>query len=124
MQKINIILAILLFLCLADMPYGYYQLTRFIAMLGFSILAYEANKGGKQAKCLAYLMLVLLFQPFFKVVLGRELWNIVDVIVGLLLLLSIWVDIKQLKKNTSNYVQDHTGHKIKQTLLDKFKKKE
>jgi len=30
--------------------------------------------------------LALLFQPFFKISLGRTLWNIVDVIVGIGLL--------------------------------------
>jgi len=32
--------------------------------------------------------LALLFQPFFKISLGRELWNVVDVIVGIGLLIS------------------------------------
>jgi hypothetical protein len=30
--------------CLADMPYGYFQLVRFIALFGFSVLAYFAYK--------------------------------------------------------------------------------
>ena len=34
--------------------------------------------------------LALLFQPFFKIALGREIWNIVDVIVVIGLLLSIY----------------------------------
>ena len=35
---------------------------------------------------IVFILLALLFQPFFKVTLGRTLWNIVDVIVGLGLL--------------------------------------
>jgi hypothetical protein len=34
--------------------------------------------------------LTLLFQPFYKIALGREIWNIVDVIVGAGLILSIF----------------------------------
>jgi hypothetical protein len=34
--------------------------------------------------------LALLFQPFFKIALGREMWNIVDVVVGIGLILSIF----------------------------------
>jgi hypothetical protein len=30
-----------------------------------------------------FVILALLFQPFFKIALGRTLWNIVDVIVGI-----------------------------------------
>jgi len=39
---IKIALAILLFLCLLDMPYGYYQFVRFVALIGFGILTYKA----------------------------------------------------------------------------------
>ena len=39
---IKIGLAILLFLCVLDMAYGFYQLVRFLALIGFSILAYKS----------------------------------------------------------------------------------
>ena len=41
---IKIILAVLFFLCLADMPYGFFQLVRFAALVGFALLAYSANE--------------------------------------------------------------------------------
>jgi hypothetical protein len=91
---IKIILAILLLLCLADMPYGYYQFVRFVAMAGFVFLAYVANEEGKQAEAFILVLLALLFQPFFKVSLGRELWNIVDVIIALGLIMSIFIKTK------------------------------
>ena len=91
MEKIiKIGLAILLFGCLLDLPYGYYQFVRFAALIGFSILAYQANQQEKQTEAIVYGVLALLFQPFFKVALGRELWNVVDVIVGIGLLGSVF----------------------------------
>lgn len=87
---IKIVLAVLFFICLLDMPYGYYQLVRFIALIGFGILAYQANKEQNQTLLVIYCALALLFQPFFKIALGRELWNMVDVIVGMGLLISIF----------------------------------
>lgn len=87
---IKIVLAVLFFICLLDMPYGYYQLVRFIAVIGFGILAYQANQEQNQTLLVIYCALALLFQPFFKIALGRELWNIVDVIVGMGLLISIF----------------------------------
>jgi hypothetical protein len=39
-----------------------------------------------------------LFQPFFKIALGRELWNIVDVIVAIGLIITLFLD-KQQKKD-------------------------
>ena len=87
---IKIVLAILFFLCLADMPYGYYQLVRFIGLVGFAILAYQAYQQNNQTGTIIYGALALLFQPFFKISLGRELWNVFDVVVGIGLLVSIF----------------------------------
>jgi len=85
----KIILSILLFLCLLDMPYGFYQLVRFVALVGFGILAYDSHKKNNMTLVVVYAALALLFQPFIKIALGRELWNIVDVVVGLFLLGSL-----------------------------------
>jgi hypothetical protein len=89
---IKIVLAILLFLCLLDMPYGYYQFVRFVALIGFGILAYKANEENKKSEIIIYGGLALLFQPFFKIALGREIWNIVDVIVGIGLIASLFMN--------------------------------
>ena len=88
-RLIKIILAILFFLCLADMPYGFYQFVRFVGLVGFGILAYHANSNSKQTEVIIYIILGVLFQPFIKISLGRELWNIVDVIVAVALLISL-----------------------------------
>ena len=85
---LKFVLAILLFLCLLDMPYGFYAFVRFSALIGFSILAYKANEAKKNTEMILYVSLALLFQPFFKIALGRSIWNIVDVIVGIGLLFS------------------------------------
>lgn len=82
-----IIMAVLLLVCLAPMPYGYYQLVRFIAMVSFAYLAYDYNKLNKVGVSYAFVALALLFQPFLKVALGRLVWNVVDVIVATFLIL-------------------------------------
>jgi len=89
---IKIALAILLFLCLLDMPYGFYQFVRFVALIGFGILSYKANAESKNTEMVIYGGLALLFQPFFKIALGREMWNIVDVIVGIGLIASLFMN--------------------------------
>ncbi len=90
----KIVLAILFFLCLADMPYGFYQIVRFVGLVGFIILAYQANLQGRQIESVIYGVLALLFQPFFKLALGREIWNIVDLVVGIGLIVSIFIKPK------------------------------
>lgn len=89
---IKIALAILMFLCLLDMPYGFYQFVRFVVLIGFGILAYKANEQNKKTEMIIYGGLALLFQPFFKIALGREMWNIVDVIVGIGLIASLFMN--------------------------------
>lgn len=90
-NAIKIVLAILFFLCLADMPYGYYQLVRFVALVGFAIIAYKANEQGRKTEAIIYVCLGILFQPFVKIALGRQIWNIVDVLVGVALIVSLFI---------------------------------
>lgn len=86
-KSLLIIMAVLLLVCLAPMPYGYYQLVRFIAMVSFAYLAYDYYKLNKVGVSYAFVALALLFQPFLKVALGRLVWNVVDVIVATFLIL-------------------------------------
>ena len=90
-KAVKIILAILFFLCLLDMSYGFYEFVRFVALIGFAILAYKAIKEGQKNEMFIYGALALLFQPFFKIALGRVIWNIVDIVVGVGLLVSIFI---------------------------------
>jgi hypothetical protein len=90
-NAIKIVLAILFFICLVDMPYGYYQFVRLVAMVGFSVLAYDYHEQNNRVGTIIFVVLAILFQPFIKVALGRELWNIIDVVVGLGLVVSIFI---------------------------------
>jgi hypothetical protein len=87
---IKIVLAILFFICLVDMPYGYFQFVRLAAMIGFSYLAYSANQQTNKNEVFIYIALAILFQPFIKIALGRTIWNIVDLVVGIGLVLSLF----------------------------------
>lgn len=71
------------------MPYGYYQLVRYLGMIGFGILAYKANENNNSTEMIVHIALAILFQPLIKISLGRTLWNIVDVIVAIGLLVSL-----------------------------------
>jgi hypothetical protein len=95
---IKIILTILFLLCLLQMPYGYYQIVRFVGMAGFIVLAflrYQQNKT-VNLEVIIYAFLALLFQPFIKIALGRAVWNIVDLIVSLWLIISLFLNPKKV----------------------------
>ena len=91
MKQMYLFLAAILLLCLAPMPYGYYSLVRFVAMVGFCIIAYKYYQAENERLAWTFGTLALLFQPFMKIALGRLIWNIVDVVVAIgLIVLFIW----------------------------------
>ena len=67
------VLAALLLLCLAAMPYGYYVLVRFVAMILFALFAYEKWQKEQPTLAIVFGALSLLFQPFVKIAL-LALW--------------------------------------------------
>jgi hypothetical protein len=88
---IKIVLAIFLLLCLLNMPYGFYQLVRFFALVGFAILAYFASEYENKTEMIIYVCLAILFQPLLKISLGRDIWNFVDVVVAVGLIITLFV---------------------------------
>lgn len=85
MKYAQILLAAGLLLCLANMPYGYYNLIRYVSAIVFGIMAFIAHKEGKMPFMIIYAAIAVLFQPFFKIVLGREIWQFVDVLAAIIL---------------------------------------
>lgn len=76
------------------MPYGYYQFVRFLGMVGFGILAYSANQKKDKQFLILWASSAILINPLIKISLGRELWNIVDVIWAILLFASLKLENK------------------------------
>ena len=89
LYKIGFILAIAMLVCLFPMPYGYYILVRFAATIIFGCMAFNFYKEDKMPLCVMAGALALLFQPFFKLALGKTVWNVVDVIVAVVLVI-LW----------------------------------
>ena len=52
-------------------------------------MAYVFYKEEKMPLCVVAGSLALLFQPFFKIFLGKAMWNVIDVIVAIVLVL-LW----------------------------------
>jgi hypothetical protein len=80
------------------MPYGFYRFVRFVAIDWIWNTCISISRFRNKSFLIIYGTLAILFQPFFKIALGRELWNIVDVIVGIGLIISLFID-KQQKKD-------------------------
>lgn len=89
MKLLKLYFAIALLLCLAPMPYGYYMLVRIVAAILFMIFAGQYYAAKKEELAITFGILAFLFQPLVKISLGREVWNMVDVAVAILLLV-LW----------------------------------
>ena len=95
-KYLHLIVAGLLVLCLLPMPYGFYGLVRLLAAAGFAWWAYKYYQKEKMGIIVTFIALALLFQPFGKVALGREVWNLVDIAVAAFL---AWTLLQEKKTN-------------------------
>ncbi|MBE8712693.1 DUF6804 family protein [Sphingobacterium hungaricum] len=91
LKNIQIGLIIVLMLCLLPMPYGYYTIVRICTVVYFGYLTFNVDtKSNKNRKVLFfYIAIIILFQPFIKLPVGRLIWNIIDVVVAIWILLHL-----------------------------------
>ena len=80
-KKILYIPAILLFIAIFGLPYGYYTLLRLV-VTGISVYAAFFLFERDGVNFWAFLGIALLFNPLIPVYLSREVWFPINVIVG------------------------------------------
>lgn len=118
MKRLYLVIAAMMLLCLAPMPYGYFQLVRLLATIAFGFMSFRFYQERKEALFYTFGALTLLFQPLYKIALGRTIWNIIDVIVAIgLILLFIW-DWKNGKKERKGNVPIPPNNPIKVEPID------
>ena len=86
LQKIQLACAGILLICVFPMPYGYFTIVRVATTIVSVYLAYNYYTNNKKELAIAFAIIAVLFQPFIKFALGREIWLVVDVIVAILLI--------------------------------------
>lgn len=89
-NKILPIFALALLACLLPMPYGYFMLVRFAAMIIFGIIALNYYGQQKVNMAIFFGAMTVLFQPFIKISLDRITWNVVDVVMAIFLFV-LWL---------------------------------
>ncbi|MBS9767848.1 MAG: hypothetical protein KGV44_09965 [Flavobacteriaceae bacterium] len=68
-------------------------------MFLFGYLAFENLQNNQSSnRGIIFLVLAVLFQPLFKISLGRGLWNLIDVIVGVGLLIDTFSNDYRFKR--------------------------
>lgn len=90
---LKVILAVLFIICLFDMRYSYFELIRFFGTFGFIYLA-SINYAEENRWWYFWTVSALLLNPFLRISLDRLTWNIIDIIWAILLIVSIYLPIK------------------------------
>ena len=103
------------------MPYGYFMLVRFVMMVAFGVLAYRYYMLHKHIAMWVFVILSLLFQPFYKIILGRAMWNAVDVVVAAFLIILFFTERKLGKTHTKDYQPLPNGNDPKLDNRIKFR---
>ena len=75
---------IMLFVAVADLQYGYYQILRWVVCGVAVYIAYMAYSWGKIWATWVFGFVAVLFNPIVPVYLTKEIWQPIDVICGIL----------------------------------------
>ena len=74
-------------------------------MVVFGLMAYQYYTRQKAIASVIFGVLALLFQPIYKIALGRVTWNVIDVLVAALLIGLFVLERRLMKKTTISYQQ-------------------
>lgn len=88
-QLIKLILTGILILCLLKMPFVFYRFSSYILLAGFGWLSYDASQRKDHLDIKIFLVLALLYNPFFQLPLPNFLWVIINIIVIIGLIINI-----------------------------------
>ena len=79
------------------------MLVRFVMMVACGLMAYRYFLIKKSIAAWVFVILAVLFQPIYKIVLGRGIWNVVDVIVAVFLIILYVMEKRLERKEGADY---------------------
>lgn len=86
-----LIAATFLFLALIDgWPYGFFTLLRFVVFTVAAYIAWMAYGQQKEKWVWIFGFIAVLFNPFIVIHLDREIWSVIDLIVGVFMIVSVF----------------------------------
>ena len=95
-----LIIAVMLLVAVADLPYGYYQLLRW-ATCGVAVfVAFQAYKVGKTWITWLFGLIAVLFNPIIPIHLTKEIWRPIDLVSAVIFGLSILLLSTPVKKRS------------------------
>ena len=86
---LRVVVAGMLFFALRKLPYEYFTILKVVTSAAAIYLAYVAYSSKSVGWAVVFGALAALFNPIVKLPIKRESWEIIDVAMGVLLLVSI-----------------------------------
>jgi FtsH-binding integral membrane protein len=90
-----------------DNPYAYYILLRWVCCGVFAYIAFQSFEQKKQGWGWALGITALIYNPFFRVHLNRELWSVINVVTIGMAVVSIFAFKFKKEKNNIISNNDH-----------------
>jgi len=88
-QLLKLILSGILILSFLKMPYAFYTFSGYLLFAGFGWLAYDAFERLDHVDVKIYIMVALLYNPFIKLPIPHLLWNIINAVVIIALIINM-----------------------------------
>ena len=76
-------------IAIADLPYGFYKLLRWVACIVGSLLAVESYRQERLGWVWAFGIIALLFNPIAPFSFEKEVWRVFDAIAGICFLVRL-----------------------------------
>jgi predicted lysophospholipase L1 biosynthesis ABC-type transport system permease subunit len=78
-------------IAIADLPYGFYTLLRWVVCVVGGLLAVESYRQGRMGWVWAFGIIALLFNPIAKFAFDKEVWRVFDAAAGICFLVRLKV---------------------------------
>ena len=104
---VKMLLISLLTFAIFDLSYSYYEVIRFVVMVLFILLGYFYYENQNKLMMIIWFSFALLVNPYYKLMISREVWQIIDLLLITLLAISF-----ATSKTVSLWKKVHTRRKI------------
>jgi hypothetical protein len=88
---LRIIIIVLLFLAVLELPYGFYTFLRWVVTIVMVLSAIKSFENNFGFFGIVFCGIGLLFNPLVPVYLDKETWTVIDIIIGVLLIVTLFI---------------------------------
>ena len=96
-------------IALLDMPYGYYQLLRFVVCICAGLLTWELVQREVWIGTVAFGLMAVIFNPIIPLHFAREIWAILNITTAAIFLIGL---ILYMRKSKDLMVSAHQADQV------------